>query len=75
MRRIAMRVALIGLFGLAFVGWACGLTPLACATRALVGAVVLYVLARLAARVVVAALAEAAARSPRQGAEGEGAES
>jgi len=75
MRRIAMRVALLGLFALAFVGWACGLTPFACTVRALVGAGVLYVLARLAGRVIVAALADAAARTAAEGQETQEAES
>mgnify|MGYP006288078597 CR=1 FL=1 len=59
MRRIAVRIAVVGFFVLAAVGWACGRSPLTCATRAVIGAVILFVLTRISVRVLTAALADA----------------
>ncbi len=53
MRRTAVRVAVVGLLGLATIGACCGLPPHVCAARALVGAAVLYVLAMVAGRVAI----------------------
>ncbi len=53
MRRTAVKVAVVGLLGLATVGACCGLPPYVCATRALAGAVILYVLATVAGRVTI----------------------
>lgn len=71
-RRIAVTVAIVGFFALAAVGWVSGLSVYACATRALVGAGVLFVLVRLVSRVLLRIVADAiirnaAARDAAQG--------
>jgi uncharacterized membrane protein YuzA (DUF378 family) len=63
MRKLALKVATMGFFSLAMVGWVCGLSPLTCGLRALVGAAALFVLAKLAGRLAAAILADGIARS------------
>ena len=49
----------MGFFALALVGWLCGLSTYACGLKALGGAAMLYVLARLAGRLAAGVVAEA----------------
>ena len=53
MKRVAVSIAVAGFFVLAFVGWASGLPPEQCALKASLGAVVMFVLARIAGAVIV----------------------
>ncbi|MFO8014485.1 MAG: hypothetical protein R6X20_14400 [Phycisphaerae bacterium] len=53
MRATATTAAVVTLFALAGVGAACGVPPMVCATRALVGAVAAYALATVVQRVVL----------------------
>ena len=48
---------------LALVGSACGVDPLVCGLRAVAGAAVLYVMTRLAGRIVLGIAADAFVRS------------
>jgi len=68
-RRTAWGIATAGFFVMAIVGMAYGVPPLVCATRALGGAAVLFVLASLAGRLavslVVQAFLEHVARRPK----------
>ena len=67
MNRPAIKDAVVGLLVLAIIGTASGVPPAACSLRALVGAAVLYVLARVAGRVLIEAAADALRRGgPRQ---------
>ena len=63
MNRLALTCAVIGLFVLAFVAWVGGCTPFTCATRGLTGAVLIFVAARLALKLLVAVIADTMARS------------
>ncbi len=60
MRQLAVRIAVLGFFGLGLAGWLSGQEALTCTLRALIGAAVLFVLARVAGRAVVAIVADAA---------------
>jgi hypothetical protein len=62
MRRFSVIVAGIAFFALAGVGAVCGASPLSCALRAVAGAAVLYVLARVAGRVFVGIIVDAIVR-------------
>ncbi len=62
MRQWAISVAAVGFFGLAAVGWLCGQPPLICALRAAAGAVVLYVVVRVATRLALNILVDAVMR-------------
>jgi len=62
-RRLAVTIAVLGFFVLAAVGWCAGLSTDACAVRAAVGMVVLYVMVRVAHRVVVSIVADAIVRN------------
>lgn len=53
MNKMAVRVAVIGFFVLAGVGWVAGLSPLDCGIKAVLGAVALYILTTTAERMVV----------------------
>ena len=78
MRQLAFIVAAMGFFGLAIVGWISSQPVFTCAVRALIGAVVLFVVVTLAGRVALNIVADAILRSRlKQGpgaAEGESAE-
>lgn len=66
MRRTGVMMAVLSFFVLAIVGWASGVTPFVCAVRALIGAVVAYVLTRIAERVVIRIMADAMLRGPAE---------
>ena len=53
MKQTAVTIAVMGFFVLAGVGWVAGLSPSDCAFKALLGAAALYVLTKLAGRMVV----------------------
>lgn len=59
MHRAAVRIAVLGFFGLAVVGAAAGVPSFVCAWRALAGAAALYVLTILVGRIVVRFLVDA----------------
>ncbi len=52
LKRIAILIAITGFFVLAGVGCASGVPPFVCAMRSLVGAVILFVSARIAGGIV-----------------------
>ena len=52
MRRMAIKVGILGLFAMAMVGWISGVPPHLCALRALVSAAVIYFLVMIAGRSV-----------------------
>ncbi len=58
MKRIAVTLSVMVFFAIAIVGWACGLSPYACSVKAVVGAIMIYVVARLAGRFVVRIVAD-----------------
>ena len=62
MRRYAVSIAVIGFFVLGGVGCLCGVPMYVCATRAVVGAAALYILATIAGsmilNIVVAAMVQ-----------------
>jgi len=66
-RRTPVTVAVLGFFVLAGVGWFSGVAPFLCGIRALIGAAVLYVLARIAGRVLVHIMADAMLRGSAGG--------
>ncbi len=53
MKQAAVTVAVMGFFVLAGVGWVAGLSPSDCAFKALLGAAALYVLTKMAGRMIV----------------------
>jgi hypothetical protein len=65
--RTAIRIAVVGLVVLAIVGTASGVPPAACSLRALVGAAILYFLARVAGGVLISVAADVLHRSSRKG--------
>ena len=58
-RPIAVRAAVICFFALGLVGSLCGLSPDVCCQRALLGAVIAYLVAGMAVRAVIAILTHA----------------
>ena len=58
-RSIAVSVAVIFFFGLGLVGWFGGLSPFTCCKRSLTGAVVAYIAAVYAVKVINAVLINA----------------
>jgi hypothetical protein len=58
-KHIAVRAAVLLFFVMAIVGWAFGLSPGTCTTRALLGACVGYVVVRTAGQLVVRVLVSA----------------
>jgi len=57
-KRLAFIISVMGFFVLAFVGWSCGLSTYACGLKALGGAAMLYVVARLAGRLAAGVVAD-----------------
>ena len=62
-RQRAITVAVVGAFALALVGWCSGLAPHTCAIRAGVGMVALYLMVRVAGRIIAGIIADAIVRS------------
>jgi len=58
-RPIAVAFAVLGFFGIAFVGWLSGLSQLTCCKRALGAAFCIYVAAVIAMKIVNVVLTEA----------------
>lgn len=58
-RTIAVSTAVICFFGLSLISWISGLSPFTCCKRALVGAVVAYIVAGSAVKVINAVLTNA----------------
>ena len=58
-KRIAVQAAVLLFFVMAIVGWACGLSPGTCTTRALLGACAGYILVRTAGQLVIRVLISA----------------
>ena len=58
-KQIAIQAAVLLFFVMAVVGWACGLSPGTCSSRALLGACAGYVLVRSAGQLVVRVLISA----------------
>ena len=58
-RSIALSSAVICFFALGFISWFSGLSPFTCCKRALLGAVVAYILTNLHARAINAILTNA----------------
>lgn len=68
MRRFAATVSILGFLGMAAVGLACDVPTFDCAIRALVGAVILYIIALVAGRIVLNIMIDALINgSPRSG--------
>ena len=61
-----MTIAILGFFALATLGWLRGSSMFACATRGLVGAVVLFVLVRVVSRILVRIVADTIIRNAAQ---------
>lgn len=55
-QRTAVRIAVLLFFVMAVVGWLSGLEPATCASRALMGAVVVFFTVRLAGKLVIRVL-------------------
>ncbi|MBS3734265.1 MAG: hypothetical protein KGY99_04990 [Phycisphaerae bacterium] len=66
MRQLAWKVAVMGFFGLALAGMVTGQEALTCTVRAVAGAVVLFVLVKLAGRVLALVLADALSHHRRR---------
>jgi hypothetical protein len=62
-RSIAVSIAVICFFAVSLIGWISGLTPFICCKRALIGAIVAYAAAALAAKAINAILVNAMIRS------------
>ena len=58
-RSIAVKIAVIAFFGLSLIGWLSGLSPFTCCKRALAGAIITYILAGLAVKLINAILLSA----------------
>jgi len=58
-RPIAIYFAVISFFGISFVTWLSGLTPFTCCKRAVAGAILAYVAAALAVKLINAILISA----------------
>lgn len=69
-RRMALTAAVLGFFVLAGVGWSGGVPVDACAMRAGIGMVVVYVMARVLNWVLVQAVADAVVRAASEKEEG-----
>lgn len=66
MRRLATKTAVMGFFALGITGAMTGQEALTCTVRALAGAAVLFVLVKIAGRVVAAILTDAVTHSARR---------
>lgn len=66
LRAIAIRLSAMLFFIMALTGWLCGHEPGVCAQRALIGAVALYLVVRIAGNLAVRILLEAMARDQAQ---------
>lgn len=62
-RSIAVSIAVICFFGVSFIGWVSGLSPFTCCKRALIGAVLGYVIAVCAIKAINAILIDAMIKS------------
>jgi hypothetical protein len=58
-RQIAVKIAVLFFFALSFVGWINGLSPFICCKRAVAGAILAYLAATLAVRIINAILINA----------------
>lgn len=58
-KRVSVRLAVLMFFVMAFVGWMSGLSPATSGARALGGAVVIYIIVRLAGKLIVDVLMRA----------------
>ena len=63
MRRLAIKAAVISFFGLAIVGSLYEVAPFACAVRAGVGAVVVFVMVKIVGRVLVNVMVDTIVRT------------
>lgn len=52
-RPTAIKFAILVFFTMAVVGWFCGLNPSKCASRAIAGAVITYIIVSWAGKIVV----------------------
>lgn len=66
MRRLAMKAAIFGLFLAAGASWLGGCGPTTCAIRGVVGAVVMYLVAKIALGLVIRIIADTAVRARLQ---------
>lgn len=62
MRGFAITIAVLGFFAMSAVGLECGVPVFPCAMRALAGAAGLYILAKLAGKVVLNIVVDAVVR-------------
>lgn len=58
-----MTVAVVGFFALALAGWVNGVSPYTCSVKAAAGAVAIYIVARIAGRLIASIVADAIVRS------------
>jgi hypothetical protein len=65
-RQIAVSFAVISFFGIAFVAWFSGLAPFACSKRAITGALIAYLAAALAIKLINAILISAMVENEMQ---------
>lgn len=63
MRNIAVSISVVSFFLLALVGWCSGLPVFVCSMRALAGAAVLYVIVKVAGRLILAVMVDAVIKS------------
>jgi len=63
MRRLAITSATLTFFALAIVGWFSGNSMFVCAVRAFLGAVVMYVVVKVAAKVALSIAVDAIIKS------------
>jgi hypothetical protein len=65
-RSIAISIAVLGFFGLSFIGWLSGLSPYICCKRAFVGALIAYVAGSVAVKAINAVLIDAMIESSQE---------
>ncbi len=58
MKRVALSIAVMGFFVLALVGWLGGCTMFTCGVRALIGAGVIFLIVRIAFKLLVGVIAD-----------------
>ena len=62
-RMISIQLAVLIFFAMALTGWLWGCSPAVCGTRALGGAIVMYIVVQIAGRIVLKIIIDAIAES------------
>ena len=58
MRRFAVSASVLTFFALAIVGTLCGVSPFVCSIRAVAGAIVVLIVAKIASRLIIGVMVD-----------------